>query len=93
MAKPDSQSAITSPRRIGTSPSWKAAGQPAAAWRARWDSLRLFTPARYDSLPGKPFPSDPDSYPGRDEVVEYLTDYAQQFDLPVELSRVRVRHR
>src|SRR3954464_8980585 len=63
-----------------------APAQPAAAWRARWDSLRLFTPTRYDSLPGKPFPGDPDGYPGRDEVVDYLTDYAQQFDLPVELS-------
>jgi putative flavoprotein involved in K+ transport len=64
----------------------EAASQPAAAWRARWDSLRLFTPARYDSLPGKPFPGDPDSYPRRDDVVDYLTDYAEQFDLPVELS-------
>src|SRR3954451_7410030 len=63
----------------------ETAGQPAAAWRARWESLRLFTPARYDSLPGKPFPGDPDGYPSRDEVVEYLTGYAQQFDLPVEL--------
>ena len=64
----------------------EAANHPAAAWRARWDSLRLFTPARYDSLPGKPFPGDPDSYPSRDEVVGYLTGYAQEFDLPVDLS-------
>jgi putative flavoprotein involved in K+ transport len=64
-----------------------AADTPAASWRQRWDSLRLFTPARYDSLPGKPFPADPDHYPSRDEVVSYLTDYAR--DLPVELdSRV-----
>ena len=41
----------------------EAAGEPAAAWRERWDSLRLFTPVRYDSLPGRPFPGDPDSYP------------------------------
>jgi putative flavoprotein involved in K+ transport len=67
-----------------------AADMPAAAWRARWDSLRLFTPARYDGLPGRPFPGDPDRYPGRDEVVSYLTDYARDFGLPVELgSRVR----
>jgi len=66
----------------------EAADAPAAAWRERWDSLRLFTPARFDSLPGKPFPGDPDRYPTRDEVVGYLTDYAR--DLPVELSsRVR----
>ena len=54
----------------------EAADAPAAAWRARWDSLRLFTPVRYDSLPGRAFPGDPDSYPGRDDVVAYLTDYA-----------------
>src|SRR4051812_7296488 len=67
----------------------EAAGEPAAAWRARWDSLKLFTPARFDSLPGLAFPGDPDSYPGRDDVVAYLTDYAQRFELPVELdSRV-----
>src|SRR5689334_6003054 len=68
----------------------EAAASPAAAWRERWDSLRLFTSARYDSLPGMPFPGKPDSYPGRDDVVAYLTDYARRFELPVELnSRVR----
>ena len=68
----------------------EAAGEPAAAWRARWDSLKLFTPVRYDSLPGLTFPGAPDSYPGRDDVVAYLTDYAQRFELPVEFnSRVR----
>jgi putative flavoprotein involved in K+ transport len=68
----------------------EAADQPAAAWRGRWDSLKLFTPARYSGLPGLPFPGDPDSYPRRDDVVDYLTDYARRFDLPVELdSRVR----
>ena len=35
-----------------------------SAWRTRWDSLVLFTPRRYDSLPGLPFPGDPDGYPG-----------------------------
>jgi putative flavoprotein involved in K+ transport len=63
-----------------------AAGQPAAAWRNRWDSLRLFTPGRYDSLPGRAFPGDPDAYPSRDEVVDYLTAYARDFELPVELN-------
>jgi putative flavoprotein involved in K+ transport len=68
----------------------EAADQPAAAWRERWDSLKLFTPARYDSLPGLAFPGDPDRYPTRDEVADYLTGYARHFDLPVELnSRVR----
>jgi putative flavoprotein involved in K+ transport len=64
----------------------EAAAEPAAAWRQRWDSLRLFTPARYDALPGLPFPGDPERNPGRDEVADYLTNYARQFDLPVELG-------
>jgi putative flavoprotein involved in K+ transport len=68
----------------------EAAEEPAAAWRERWDSLRLFTPVRYNSLPGLAFPGDPDSYPGRDEVAAYLIDYVRHFELPVELgSRVR----
>jgi putative flavoprotein involved in K+ transport len=68
----------------------EASDEPAAAWRARWDSLKLFTPARYSSLPGLPFPGEPDRYPTRDEVASYLTDYVGRFGLPVELgSRVR----
>jgi putative flavoprotein involved in K+ transport len=68
----------------------EAAHEPAAAWRERWASLRLFTSARYDSLPGLPFPGDPDRYPTRDEVADYLSDYASHFRLPVELdSHVR----
>jgi putative flavoprotein involved in K+ transport len=68
----------------------EAAAVPAAAWRNRWNSLELFTPVRYDSLPGRRFPGDPDTYPLRDDVVEYLTAYARDFELPVELdSRVR----
>jgi putative flavoprotein involved in K+ transport len=64
----------------------EAAAEPAAAWRRRWDSLRLFTPARYDRLPGLAFPGDPNRYPSRDDVAAYLTDYARHFDLPVELG-------
>jgi putative flavoprotein involved in K+ transport len=63
-----------------------AADEPAAAWRDRWDSLRLFTPVRYDSLPGLAFPGDPDHYPTRQEVADYLTGYAEHFQLPVKLS-------
>jgi putative flavoprotein involved in K+ transport len=71
-----------------------AAAEPAAAWRERWDSLKLFTSARYDSLPGLEFPGDPDRYPTRDEVADYLTHYAREFNLPVELnSRVRAVRR
>jgi len=58
----------------------------APAWRERWDSLTLFTPRRYSSLPGLPFPGDPDGYPTRDEVIAYLERYAQTFDLPIELN-------
>jgi putative flavoprotein involved in K+ transport len=57
-----------------------------AAWRARWDSLTLFTPRRYDSLPGLTFPGDPDGYPTRDEVIEYLERYAERFKLPIALD-------
>jgi putative flavoprotein involved in K+ transport len=58
-------------------------------WRSRWDSLRLFTPARYDGLPGMPFPAPAFSYPTKDEVADYLEAYAARFDLPVR-SGVRV---
>jgi putative flavoprotein involved in K+ transport len=58
----------------------------APAWRDRWDSLTLFTPRGYDSLPGLEFPGQPDGYPGRDEVVAYLQGYAAHFDLPVRLG-------
>jgi putative flavoprotein involved in K+ transport len=72
----------------------EAAEEPASAWRARWDSLKLFTPARYSGLPGLPFPGDPDNYPGREDVASYLTEYARHFALPVLLgSRVRAVRR
>jgi putative flavoprotein involved in K+ transport len=64
----------------------EAAAEPAAAWRERWDSLLLFTPAGYDALPGLPFPGDPGRHPTRDEVVSYLAEYADRFALPVELN-------
>ena len=53
------------------------------AWRRRWDSLRLFTPGRYDGLPGMPFPGSPSSYPTKDETADYLETYAREFELPV----------
>src|SRR4051794_36090457 len=60
----------------------EAAHEPGAAWRERWESLKLFTSARYDSLPGLRFPGDPNRYPTRDEVAYYLRDYASHFELP-----------
>jgi cation diffusion facilitator CzcD-associated flavoprotein CzcO len=56
------------------------------AWRERWDSLTLFTPRRYSGLPGLPFPGDPEGYPTRDEVIDYLERYADTFELPVEMN-------
>ena len=58
-------------------------------WRARWDSLRVFTPARYTGLPGMAFPDSPYAFPSKDAVADYLETYAEHFDLPVELG-VRV---
>ncbi len=53
------------------------------AWRKRWDSLRLFTPGRYDGLPGMPFPGPSSRYPTKDDVASYLETYARRFELPV----------
>jgi putative flavoprotein involved in K+ transport len=65
-----------------------------AAWRNRWDSLRLFSPAQYDSLPGMPFPAPADTHPGKDQVADYLAGYARHFALPVRLnSPVLALHR
>ena len=56
------------------------------AWRHRWDSLRLFTQARYSSLPGLSFPAPEDHFPTKDEVADYLETYALTFELPVCLE-------
>jgi putative flavoprotein involved in K+ transport len=56
------------------------------AWRERWDSLTLFTPRRYSALPGLQFPGDPDGYPTRHDVIDYLERYARTFELPIELN-------
>ena len=53
------------------------------AWRRRWDSLRLFTPAAYSGLPRMCFPASPTHLPDKDEVADYLERYAERFDLPV----------
>jgi putative flavoprotein involved in K+ transport len=54
------------------------------SWRTRaWDSLRLFTPAKYDSLPGWRFPAPRSSFPSARETADYLEAYTQRFDLPV----------
>lgn len=53
------------------------------SWRHRWDSLRLFTPARWDSLDGMRFPAPPHSFPTKDAMADYLESYAAHFKLPV----------
>jgi putative flavoprotein involved in K+ transport len=69
----------------------EAASELGHPWRARWDSLKLFTPAQYDALPGLPFPAPTDTYPTKDPVADYLQAYAEAFDLPVRLN-ARVTH-
>src|SRR5580765_6122533 len=54
------------------------------AWRNRWDSLRLFTTARYTGLPGLPFPGRGDAFPTKDEMADYLESYAEHFHLNVQ---------
>lgn len=53
------------------------------SWRSRWDSLALFTSARFSSLPGLRFPAPDDHYPSKEEVARYLKSYAASFGLPV----------
>ncbi|MGY1619857.1 flavin-containing monooxygenase [Geodermatophilus sp. SYSU D00691] len=63
-----------------------AGAEIGSSWRNRWDSLRLFSPARYDSLPGLPFPAPADTHPTKDDVADYLAAYARHFRLPVRLD-------
>jgi putative flavoprotein involved in K+ transport len=53
------------------------------AWRNRWDSLRLFTPARFNGLVGMTFPASAHAFPTKDEMADYLEVYAERFELPV----------
>src|SRR5262245_28049266 len=59
------------------------------SWRRRWDSLRLFTPARFNALPGLAFPGPAQAFSTKDEVGDYLEAYAARFEFPV-LTGVRV---
>ena len=52
-------------------------------WRNRFDSLRLYSPAQYDSLPGMPMPMPKWTWPGKEDMASYLESYAAEFDLPV----------
>ena len=57
---------------------------PGGAWRETWDSLRLFSPARWSSLPGRIMEGGPDYYPTREEVLHYLADYEDRYGLKIE---------
>lgn len=61
----------------------EAGNEATGSWTRYYDSLKLFSPARYSSLPGLPFAGDPERYPARDEVVDYLRRYARHFHLPI----------
>lgn len=56
------------------------------SWRKRWDSLRVFTPAKYNGLPGMPFPAPPLSFPTKDAVGNFQAAYAARFQLPIRTS-------
>ncbi|MFD5204151.1 flavin-containing monooxygenase [Streptomyces sp. NPDC058375] len=64
----------------------ESAGEPGGAWPRYYDSLTLFSPARYSSLPGMRFPGEPDRYPRRDEVVDYLRAYAERLPASIRTS-------
>ncbi|MGY1947660.1 flavin-containing monooxygenase [Nocardia asiatica] len=66
----------------------EAGDEPVGSWPHYYDSLTLFSPARYSSLPGLPFPGDPHRYPHRDEVITYLRHYAETLD-----ADIRTNHR
>ncbi|WP_309223285.1 NAD(P)/FAD-dependent oxidoreductase [Micromonospora sp. CP22] len=67
----------------------QAGSEPLGSWPDYYDSLTLFSPARYSDLPGMPFDGDPDRYPRRDEVTTYLSRYAHTVDVDIR-TRTRV---
>ena len=52
-------------------------------WRMRYDSLRLYSPAKYDALPGLAFPLPGHAYPTGHQMADYLESYAERFAIPV----------
>jgi putative flavoprotein involved in K+ transport len=60
-------------------------------WRSRWQSMKLFTAGQYNNLPGMEFPAARDSYPGKDEVADFLQAYVERFELPVRLNTTVTR--
>jgi len=56
------------------------------SWRKRWDSLHLFTPAKFNGLAGLKFPAKPNYFPTKDEMADYLENYVAHFNLPVRMG-------
>ncbi|WP_280472186.1 flavin-containing monooxygenase [Nocardia cyriacigeorgica] len=65
----------------------EAGPEPVGSWPRYYDSLTLFSPAAYSALPGLPFPGDPDRYPRRDEVVDYLRRYAEHLTADIHTGQ------
>jgi putative flavoprotein involved in K+ transport len=63
-----------------------AAKQVGDVWRNRYDSLVLFSPRAYSSLPGMDLPGDPEGFPTKDEIAKYLETYANYFSIPIHLN-------
>jgi putative flavoprotein involved in K+ transport len=72
----------------------EANAEPVGSWPRYYQSLNLFSPARYSALPGFPFPGDTDHYPHRDEVIAYLRAYAARLDVEIRTNckATRVDH-
>lgn len=71
-------------QKLGVNPLLlEAASTIGEVWRARYDSLRLFTPSQYSNLPGLAFPAPADHYPTKDEVADYLRAYSAKFDFNI----------
>lgn len=64
----------------------EAGSEPVGSWPHYYDSLKLFSPAKYSSLPGYPFPGDGNRYSNRNEVISYLREYATKFNLPIKTN-------
>lgn len=64
----------------------EAANRPSGSWPNYYDSLTLFSPARYSSMPGYPFPGDPERYPSKHEVADYLADYARHLGVDLRTN-------
>jgi putative flavoprotein involved in K+ transport len=65
----------------------EAAAEPVGSWPHYYDALRLFSPARFSALPGRPFPGNSERYPTRDEVVDYLRGYAATLDADIRCEQ------